>query len=221
MSAESGIETFRGAGGLWEGYRLEEVATPEAWTRQPEMVRRFYNERRRNLMQSEPNKGHELLAEWQSRTSVQIITQNVDDLHERAGSKDVLHLHGELMKSRSCGPNASIMDMVKWEMTSNDRCPDGFPIRPHIVWFGEPVPNMSEAIEKVRSADCLVVIGTSLQVYPAAQLAFEADDQARIQLIDPQAESLNQMGAKIWPMKASEGLKELDQKWFGRRDSLI
>ncbi len=215
MSAESGIETFRGANGLWEGHRLEEVATPEAWRRQPDLVRRFYNERRRNLMHSLPNAGHEILAHWQAKISVKIITQNVDDLHERAGSKDVLHLHGELMKSRSCGPNETTRRMKGWEMTAHDRCPDGFQIRPHIVWFGEAVPNMSTAMELVKSADCLVVIGTSLQVYPAAQLAFETGADVPIHLIDPDANSLNQMGAEAWPMKASEGLKKLDNRWFG------
>ena len=215
MSAESGIETFRGAGGLWEGHRVEDVATPEAWSRNPEMVLRFYNERRRKLLAVEPNAGHRKLAEWEKRMDIQIITQNVDDLHERAGSQSVLHLHGELMKARSCGPKEHVMTMSDWEMKTADRCPDGYPLRPHIVWFGESVPFMAHAFPLIEQADCVIVIGTSLQVYPAAQLAFEAGPGVPVILIDPNANAFAVPGASLLSMTASEGLETVDAHWFG------
>ena len=214
MSAESGIETFRGAGGLWEGHRVEDVATPEAWSRNPDLVLRFYNERRRKLMAAQPNAGHLKLAEWEERMDVQIITQNVDDLHERAGSRNVLHLHGELMKARSCGPKEYVMTLNDWEMKRTDRCPDGHTLRPHIVWFGEAVPSMAHAFPLVEQADCVIVIGSSLQVYPAAQLAFEAGSGVPVILIDPNAQNLGVPGALLLSMTASAGLQALDEQWF-------
>ncbi|MDA0912518.1 MAG: NAD-dependent deacylase [Bacteroidetes bacterium] len=217
MSAESGIQTFRGAGGLWEGQPVQEVATPEAWNRNPDRVLRFYNERRRQLLNSEPNLGHRILANWQEKTSVEIITQNVDDLHERAGSVAVMHLHGELMKARSCSPAGEVFQLSSWEMRSTDVCPNGYRLRPHIVWFGESVPMMDEAIKKVQSADCLVVVGTSLQVYPAAQLAYETVPGIPIHVIDPAAEDLGVPGAIDWPFEASKGLEQLDALWFSKK----
>lgn len=217
MSAESGIQTFRGAGGLWEGQPVQEVATPEAWNRNPDRVLRFYNERRRQLLNSEPNLGHRILAQWQEKTSVEIITQNVDDLHERAGSTSVLHLHGELMKARSCSPSSEVFQLSHWEMRSTDVCPRGYRLRPHIVWFGESVPMMDEAIRIVRSADCLVVVGTSLQVYPAAQLAYETGPGIPIHVIDPAVEDLGVPGAQEWPFHASKGLERLDALWFSQK----
>lgn len=214
MSAESGIPTFRGRGGLWEGHRVEKVATPEAWNANASMVRRFYNERRKHLMACQPNEGHRIIARWAEKFDVRIITQNVDDLHERAGSREVLHLHGELMRSRSLGPSAEVMDMIDWEMKASDRCPDGHSIRPHIVWFGEDVPNMDAAVSIVQEADCLLVVGTSLQVYPAAQLAYIAVPGVPVHVVDPSASELSLGSAHCWPFGASEGLGMLDAQWF-------
>ena len=164
MSAESGIPTFRGDGGLWEGQRVQDVATPEAWAADPDRVRRFYNERRKHLMACEPNAGHRTIARWESHCSVHVITQNVDDLHERAGSTHVLHLHGELMRARSLDAAATAWDMAHWDMQSSDRCPNGFHVRPHIVWFGEEVPNMDRAISIIRIrgllADCWDILAS-------------------------------------------------------------
>lgn len=215
MSAESGIPTFRGDGGLWEGQRVEDVATPEAWDSKPELVRRFYNERRKHLMHCLPNAGHEIIARWEANCEVQIITQNVDDLHERAGSSAVLHLHGELMKARSLGPSEAVTEMTKWKMNASDQCSEGFGLRPHIVWFGEEVPAMDLAVPLVKSADCLVVVGTSLQVYPAAQLAYIASPGVPIHLVDPSAASLALEPTYRWPHNASKGLSMLDAAWFG------
>ena len=214
MSAESGIPTFRGADGLWEGHRIEEVATPEAWESNPQLVFQFYNERRRHLMDAEPNKGHQIVANWQRHASVHVITQNVDDLHELAGSSHVLHLHGELMKARSTGPGAEVYPVSQWEMTPEDRCPSGYPVRPHIVWFGEAVPMMDEALPIVRTADAIVVIGTSMQVYPAAQLVFEAQPGASVYVIDPAAENLPAGMAERIAMGGADGLSKLNNRWF-------
>lgn len=214
MSAESGIPTFRGAQGLWEGHSIEEVATPQAWNDNAALVRRFYNERRRHLMRCQPNEGHHIIARWAEQFNVRIITQNVDDLHERAGSNEVLHLHGELMRSRSLGPSGEVMEMVDWEMKSSDRCPNGHHVRPHIVWFGEDVPNMDAAVSIVQQADCLLVVGTSLQVYPAAQLAYIAAPGVPVHVIDPSASALSIDSAHPWPVGGSEGLRMLDAQWF-------
>lgn len=214
MSAESGIPTFRGVQGLWEGHSIEEVATPQAWNDNAALVRRFYNERRRHLMRCQPNEGHHIIARWAEQFNVRIITQNVDDLHERAGSNEVLHLHGELMRSRSLGPSGEVMEMVDWEMKSSDRCPNGHHVRPHIVWFGEDVPNMDAAVSIVQQADCLLVVGTSLQVYPAAQLAYIAAPGVPVHVIDPSATALSIDSAHPWPVGASEGLRMLDAQWF-------
>ncbi len=190
MSAESGIPTFRGADGLWENHRVEDVATPEAWERDPELVLRFYNERRRKMLACEPNDGHRGLARLQDRFDVRIITQNIDNLHERAGSRHVLHLHGELTKQRSSldiqGTDTnSICEIDGWEMKSGARCPRGALMRPHIVWFGEAVPLIEEAARIVSTAAICVVIGTSLAVYPAAGLLEFAPTTASLFVIDP------------------------------------
>jgi len=169
MSAESGLKTFRDADGLWEGYRIEEVATLEAFHRNPSLVLDFYNERRKQLLTVEPNRAHQLLVILESYFSVQIVTQNVDDLHERAGSTQVLHLHGELLKARSSVKRNLVYPWYK-DIVLGDCCELGFQLRPHIVWFGEDVPLIQEAAMHVESADILLIIGTSLQVYPAAGL---------------------------------------------------
>jgi NAD-dependent deacetylase len=184
MSAESGIKTFRDTDGLWEQHRIEDVATPEAFHRNPELVLRFYNERRRALLQAGPNAGHRALADLQDRHDVQIITQNVDDLHERAGSRQVLHLHGELRKVRSLDHPELVYD---WDgdLDLTHRCERGCRLRPHIVWFGEAVPMLPEAARLTETADILLIVGTSLQVYPAASLMAYAPPEIPVFYIDP------------------------------------
>jgi NAD-dependent deacetylase len=169
ISAESGLKTFRDSDGLWNGHRIEEVATPEAWERQPSKVLEFYNERRRGLLEALPNEAHKALVSLEEHFDVQIITQNVDDLHERAGSKNVLHLHGELLKMRSTGDPELVYEILD-DISIGQLAEDGAQLRPDIVWFGEPVPRIEEAADIVSSADLFVIIGTSLQVYPAAGL---------------------------------------------------
>jgi len=185
MSQESGIRTFRDMGGLWEEYDISEVATPEAWTRNPQLVLRFYNDRRKQLLSCQPNTGHTGLAALEKRFDVQIITQNVDDLHERAGSSKILHLHGELRKARSTADPSLVYEIGGWELKWGDTCEKGSQLRPHIVWFGESVPAIDEAISLTRQADYFVVIGTSLNVYPAAGLLHYVRDSVPIYLIDP------------------------------------
>jgi NAD-dependent deacetylase len=185
ISAESGIRTFRDSGGLWEEHDVTEVATPEAWERDPQLVLRFYNERRKQLLTCEPNRGHSGLAALEKHFDVHIITQNVDDLHERAGSSRVLHLHGELRKARSTAMPSLITDIEGWEIKWGDKCERGSQLRPHIVWFGEPVPAMQEAAAIASQADFFVVAGTSLNVYPAASLLHYAPRGIPIWLIDP------------------------------------
>ncbi len=187
MSAESGIKTFRDDDGLWRTHRFEDLASPQAWENNPQLVLDFYNERRKQLFEVEPNEGHRALARLQEKFQVQIITQNVDDLHERAGSKHVLHLHGELKKARSTTNPTLVYTLDHWELKLGDCCEEGSQLRPHIVWFGEPVPNISEAIRMVKKADMLFVIGTSLQVYPAAGLIDYAPHGIPVVLIDPKA----------------------------------
>lgn len=185
MSAESGISTFRDTGGLWEKYRIEEVATPEAFQKNPELVIEFYNQRRKQLDSVQPNEGHKILARLQDKFDVHIITQNVDNLHERAGSKKILHLHGELTKVRSTKFPSLIYDIGTKPIKIGDNCDKGAQLRPHIVWFGEAVPAIDEAVPIVQSADIFVVIGTSLNVYPAAGLIMYAEKGIPKYLIDP------------------------------------
>ncbi|MFZ6052206.1 SIR2 family NAD-dependent protein deacylase [Halocola ammonii] len=185
ISAESGIPVFRGAGGLWEGYRLEEVATPEAWARDRELVLRFYNERRKVALQAEPNRGHEVLAELEDYFDVTVITQNIDNLHERAGSSDVVHLHGEIAKSQSSEDPNLVYDIDGWELKMGECCERGSQLRPHVVWFGEPVPMIEKAAEISAEADIYIVVGTSLQVYPAAGLVTMAPAEIPKFLVDP------------------------------------
>jgi len=187
ISAESGIKTFRDADGLWNNYRIEEVASPVAWERDPELVLEFYNMRRKQLYEVEPNAAHVALAELEKEFDVEIITQNVDDLHERAGSTKVLHLHGELKKVRSTADPSYVVMLDGWELKLGDLCPKGAQLRPHIVWFGEEVPNIMTAGTITHQADIFVVIGTSLQVYPAAGLLHHAPHSIPKFLIDPNA----------------------------------
>lgn len=184
MSAESGLATFRDNNGLWNNYRIEDVATPQAWERNPGLVLDFYNQRRQQLKEVEPNLGHRVLADLQKDFHVQIITQNVDDLHERAGSQHVLHLHGELRKVRSVAHPDLVLH---WEddVHLGDLCPRGAQLRPHIVWFGESVPLMEDAVVKTALADYVLIIGSSMQVYPAASLVHYAPSQSQCWYIDP------------------------------------
>lgn len=185
MSAESGIKTFRDSGGLWEEYDVMEVATPMAWHKNRDLVLRFYNERRRQLESCEPNDGHRGLAALEKHFDVCIITQNVDNLHERAGSTGILHLHGELTKARSTADMNLVYDIGYKDINPGDLCEKGSQLRPHIVWFGEDVPMMDEAVRIASGADIFVVVGSSLNVYPAAGLINYAPKNASLWLIDP------------------------------------
>ena len=185
ISAESGLGTFRDSGGLWEQYKVEDVATPEAFESNPELVINFYNLRRRQIANSIPNKAHLSLVDLEKHFDVEIITQNIDDLHERAGSKRVLHLHGEIVKAKCSQFQDDIFGIGEKDIEMGQLSKAGFQIRPHIVWFGEPVPNMIPAMELVQKADYLVIIGTSLNVYPAASLIHETNKQCEIFIIDP------------------------------------
>ena len=184
MSADSGLKTFRDAGGLWEGHDVMAVASPEGWAADPELVLDFYNKRRRQLQEAEPNAGHRALVSLEEHFHVEIITQNVDDLHERAGSARVLHLHGELFKIRSSGDPSDIREWRK-DVNVGDLCDKGYQLRPHVVWFGEDVPAMIPAIELVRQSDIVLIIGTSMEVYPAAGLIYYAPPSAKVFYLDP------------------------------------
>ncbi len=211
ISAESGISTFRDSNGLWENHRIEDVATPEAWRRNPALVHDFYNQRRAQLLTVKPNAAHHVLVELENDFEVVIITQNVDDLHERAGSSNVLHLHGELLKMRSSAPGAEVFDVKpeKILFTINDKCPRSYPLRPHIVWFGEAVPAIETAIEWVEQADILVIVGTSMQVYPAAGLINYCPKKCKKYYIDPNAKAESWNGIEIIAQKATSGMAVL------------
>lgn len=208
ISAESGFSTFRDSDGLWNKFKVEDVATPEGYARNPQLVLDFYNGLRRDLYKAEPNKGHLELAELERDFDVSIITQNVDDLHERAGSSDVLHLHGELKKARACGDPEMIIDLTEGEdIGINDKAPDGSALRPHIVWFGEAVPNISLAQDLVKQADIFLIVGTSLNVYPAAGLISYVKRGTPIFLVDPKPVSVpHYLDVRIIAKKASEGV---------------
>lgn len=187
ISAESGIKTFRDSDGLWEEYRIEDVATFEAWQRNQDLVIEFYNQRRKQLLQVEPNAAHYALAKLEQKYDVQIITQNVDDLHERGGSTKIMHLHGELKKVRSTIDESLIYELKGWELKKGDLCDKGSQLRPHIVWFGEDVPMIVKAAELSAQADIFIVIGTSMNVYPAAGLLNYVPHQIPKYFIDPNA----------------------------------
>lgn len=191
VSAESGIPTFRDAGGLWAGHDVMEVASPQGWHDNPELVLKFYNDRRKNALEAKPNLAHQLLAELEQNYTVDIITQNVDTLHEQAGSSNVLHLHGELFKSQSTADENLVYNMKGWELNWGDKCELGSQLRPHIVWFGEQVPMLDKAIDITSEADIFLVIGTSMQVYPAASLISFVNLDATKYLIDPNIPTLS------------------------------
>ncbi len=212
MSAESGLKTFRDTNGLWEEYRMEDVATPQAWERNKELVLRFYNERLKQVINTKPNKGHLILADLQKHFDVQIITQNVDDLHERAGSKKVLHLHGEIRKMRSSVDEELIYSIKKQEIKLGELCEKGSQLRPHIVWFGEMVPEMENAINLITQADIVITVGTSLLVYPAAGLIHYATLNAIKYLVDPGTfDDAVLQNVKHIKKVASLGLEELQK----------
>ncbi|WP_323751329.1 NAD-dependent deacylase [Marinobacter sp.] len=207
VSAESGLSTFRDNDGLWEKHSVYDVATPEAFERNRDLVLRFYNERRRQLQAVEPNSAHRLLAELESQYRVTVVTQNVDNLHERGGSSNVVHLHGELTKARSTVDPDLVYDIGYRDIQPGDTCDRGTQLRPHIVWFGEEVPMLEAAAELVRTADRLLIVGTSLQVYPAAGLVHEVDFDVPITVIDP-GEPASVSRARVIRKGASEGLAE-------------
>ncbi len=191
ISAESGIKTFRDSDGLWENYNIQDVATPMAWQRDPALVLDFYNQRRKQVIDAKPNAAHLALVEIEKAFDVQIITQNIDDLHERAGSKNVIHLHGEITKARSEKDERLVYDLDHWEMRIGQTNKHGHQLRPHIVWFGEMVPQMDNAVLQAMKANIFIVIGSSLEVYPAAGLIGYAPQNAIKFLVDPKAKDLS------------------------------
>ncbi len=205
ISAESGISTFRDADGLWEGHDIMEVASPQGWDRNPALVLDFYNQRRQQLLTVQPNTAHKALAALEATHRVHIVTQNVDDLHERAGSTDVLHLHGELLKVRSQKDTAIVLDWTT-DLALGDLCSLGSQLRPHIVWFGEDVPLLEQAIRLTESADALLIIGTSMQVYPAASLLQFAAPTTPIYFIDPNPAISPSKQLTVIAEKASTGV---------------
>lgn len=219
ISAESGIATFRDANGLWEGHDVMEVASPQGWRKNPELVLDFYNQRRKNAHSVQPNAGHKMLAELEQDFDVRIITQNVDDLHERAGSSNVIHLHGKLFESRSTLDPKLIYPIEGWQLNLGDRCARGSQLRPNIVWFGEPVPLMEQAMEETMRADIFLVVGTSLVVYPAAGLVDLVPDEAPILVVDPNLPYVRQRPhLHLFEEKAGTGMEKvkalLQQKYL-------
>ena len=218
MSAESGINTFRDTDGLWENYKIEDVATPEAWLRNPEMVQDFYNQRRKNILDAQPNSAHQIIADLEKSFDVQVITQNIDDLHERAGSQQVLHLHGNIRLAKSSKPNAQystdFYHIYGWQLDlEKDRCPEGYPLRPHVVWFGEAVPAYEEAVDLIQHADIFIVIGSTLSVYPVAGLIHEISKHCEAYYIDPQANySRVPEQFQCLKMTATAGMQQLFNK---------
>ena len=205
VSAESGIQTFRDSDGLWEGHDVMEVASPEGFARNPKTVLDFYNERRKQLLTVKPNAAHEALAELEKQHEVIIITQNVDDLHERAGSTNVIHLHGELLKARCTYDEDLILDW-KNDLNLGDLSEHNRQLRPHIVWFGEMVPMIEVAAEVVEKADAIIIVGTSMQVYPAAGLMQYAKEDAHIYFVDPKPSISQNKRITVFAEKASTGV---------------
>ncbi len=209
ISAESGIQTFRDSDGLWQKYRIEDVATYEAWEQNSEFVLDFYNQRRKQLLEVEPNAGHYALKQLEQKYDVHIITQNIDDLHERAGSSKILHLHGELRKSRSTVDDSLIYEIDGWELKTGDKCEKGSQLRPHVVWFGESVPAMEEAAKIVKTAEIFLIIGTSLLVYPAAGLVHYVNKSASVYIIDPKGSEVRLPNCHLIQEKATTGMQKL------------
>lgn len=214
ISAESGLKTFRDSDGLWENYNINEVATPEAWNSNPELVLEFYNMRRKQVLEASPNEAHKAIADLERVYDVEIITQNIDDLHERAGSSNVLHLHGEILKARSTY-NDDIYPIKGYELNWGEKCHNHSQLRPDVVWFGEAVPNMVKAMEICKHADLLLIVGTSLTVYPAANLIDFVSDHCEKYLVDPNdVSTLGIKNLSVIKEKASIGIPTLAQKLF-------
>lgn len=210
VSAESGINTFRDSGGLWEKHRVEDVATLNAWHSNTDTVLDFYNQRRKQVLEAIPNAAHYAITSLQERHKVWVITQNIDDLHERAGTHNVLHLHGEIRKARSTADDSLIYPIDGWELRKGDKCEKGSQLRPHIVWFGELVPAMEEAVQLVQQADIFIIVGTSLEVYPAASLVNFAPPAADKYYVDPNAKATGTIN--IINEKACSGVPVLVKK---------
>lgn len=211
ISAESGLKTFRDSDGLWEGHDVMQVASPEGWNKNKNLVMDFYNQRRRQLLTVKPNQAHRSLVELESQFEVQIVTQNVDDLHERAGSKNVMHLHGELLKVRSTADENLVLDWTE-DLVEGDLCSKNSQLRPHIVWFGEMVPLLDDAIKLTSQADYIIIVGTSMQVYPAASLIHYAKPEAQIFFIDPKPNIASQKNLEVIAEKASVGIPIVVEK---------
>ena len=215
ISAESGVQTFRDANGLWQNHNIMEVASPQGWARNKELVLEFYNQRRRQLHKVHPNEGHKALVDLEKHYDTVIITQNVDDLHERAGSKNIIHLHGELFKVRSTGDENLVYEWKK-DLNIGDKCEKGYQLRPHIVWFGEQVPMISVAAKEVMDADIMIIVGTSMQVYPAAGLVSYLMQGTPIYYIDPNPhisyELQRSANLEVLSEKASTGVRKVVDK---------
>lgn len=216
ISAESGLKTFRDADGLWEGHDIMEVASPIGWNKNPALVLDFYNKRRAQLLSVQPNLAHKIIADFESHFEVTIITQNVDDLHERAGSSNILHLHGELLKVRSITQKDYILEW-KTDLNLGDTDKNGVQLRPHIVWFGEDVPAIETAIEIIEKADVLLIVGTSLQVYPAAGLINYVQQHIPVYYIDPKPATIYDLPnpLKVIPLSATKGMEKFRDLLIG------
>lgn len=212
VSAESGIKTFRDSNGLWEEYKVEDVASIDGWYKDKKLVLDFYNARRRALQHAEPNDAHKIIAELENNFEVCVVTQNVDNLHERAGSTNIIHLHGELTKARSVKDEYTTYDIGYNDINLGDKAPDGGQLRPFIVWFGESVPELGRAAKEVEKADILIIIGTSLNVYPAAGLVHYTKPGCKIYLIDPQPMNLRMDNFTQIQEVATEGMRKLKEK---------
>ena len=213
ISAESGLATFRASDGLWENHRVEDVASPEGWHRNPELVLDFYNQRRIQARKAQPNAGHIGIAELENWFEVSVITQNVDNLHERAGSKNIIHLHGSLFQARGTERNQEVLEFEKDLMKIGDLAPDGSQLRPHIVWFGEAVPMMEPAIREVEQSEALLVVGTSLQVYPAASLLSYLPPLQPILYLDPNpAPTYGRRDVEVIAENASSGMARVQKR---------
>lgn len=216
ISAESGLKTFRDAGGLWEGYRVEDVATPEAWKRDPLLVQTFYNERRKAVLEADPNSAHLALTRLEEKYDVTIITQNIDNLHERAGSSKIVHLHGLITKSQSEKNPQLTYDISGWELKMGELCELGSQLRPHVVWFGEPVPMIEYAQKICKQADIFIVIGTSLQVYPAAGLIDFVPPGSQKYLVDKNQPEIRFKDVEMIIKSSTIGVPELVDKLLNR-----
>lgn len=213
VSAESGIPTFRDSDGLWEGYDVMEVATPEGWTKNPALVLEFYNQRRKRALEVKPNRAHEILAELEQYFDVTIVTQNVDNLHERAGSSRVIHLHGSLFEARSCVDETLIYPINGWELKIGDKCEKGSQLRPNIVWFGEMVPLMDVAAAHASGADVFLIVGTSMVVYPAASLIHYVSYDVPKFVVDPKLPDIpGAPNLTMFQEKGSTGMEKVKKK---------